>query len=101
MAPGKTQVGADLGLHHLGNPSACTPNGQLQTMMEYHHPAPAQLIFHGSWKFVVWSHSQSLQLTGLGKYLPVFDLPTATKAQLQEEGVLSLYGGCTWNTQLR
>ena len=30
-----TQVGADLGLHHLGNPRASTPSGQLQTMSEH------------------------------------------------------------------
>ena len=44
MAAGKTQVGVDLGLHHPGNPRASSPGGQLQTMSEYHHPAPAQLI---------------------------------------------------------
>ena len=40
-------------------------------MMEHHHPAPAQLILHGGWMFVVSSHSQSLQLTGLSKSLPL------------------------------
>ena len=70
-APGKTQVGADLGLHHLGNPRVSTPSGQPQTMSEHHHPAPAQLILHGGWRLVVSGHSQSLQLTGLGKSLPL------------------------------
>ena len=37
VALGNTLVGADLGLHHLENPRACAPSGQLQTMSEYHH----------------------------------------------------------------
>ena len=68
---GKTQVGTDLGLHHLGNPRAKVPSGQLQTMQEYHHPVLAQLILHGLWRLVISGHSQSLQLTGLGKSLPL------------------------------
>ena len=28
VASGKTQVGADLGLHQAGNPRACAPSGQ-------------------------------------------------------------------------
>ena len=67
MAPGKTQVAADPGLHHLGNPRACAGSGQLQTTSEHHHPAPAQLILHRGQRLVVSGHSQSLQLTGLGK----------------------------------
>ena len=35
VALGKTQVGADLGLHHLGNPRANIPGGQLQTTTLY------------------------------------------------------------------
>ena len=50
---GKTQVGADLGLHHLGNPRANTSSGQLQMMSEHHHPAPAQLILHRGQRVVV------------------------------------------------
>ena len=69
VAPGRTQVGADLSLHHPGNPRACTPSGQLQTMPEHHHPAPAPLILHGRWRLVVSDHSQSLQLTVLSKSL--------------------------------
>ena len=34
VALGKTQVGADLGLHHPENPRACEPIGKLQTMLE-------------------------------------------------------------------
>ena len=72
VAPSKTQVGADLGLHHLGNPRASTPSGQLQTtILEHHHPAPAQLILHRGQRLVVRGHRQSLQLTGLGKFLPL------------------------------
>ena len=71
VAPDKTQVGADLGLHHPGNPRACAPSGQLQTTLQHHHPAPTQLILHGWWRLVVSGHSQSLQLTGLGKSLPL------------------------------
>ena len=69
MALGKTQVGADLGLHHLGNPRASVPNGQLQTTLEHHHAAPAQLTLHGGQRFVVSGHSQSLQLTGMDQSL--------------------------------
>ena len=69
VALGKTQVGADLGLHHPGNPRASTPSGQLQTTLEHHYPAPAQLILHGGQRLVVSGHSQSLQLNGLGKSL--------------------------------
>ena len=68
---GKTQVGTDLGLPHAGNPRACTPSRQLQTMSEHHHPAPAELILHRGWNLVVSGHSQALQLTGLGKPLPL------------------------------
>ena len=71
VAPGRTQSGADLGLHHPGNPRACTTSGQLQTMLEHHHPVPAQLILQGRWRLVVSGHSQFLQLTGLGKSLPL------------------------------
>ena len=60
--PGKTQVGADLGLHHPGNPRASTPSGQLQTS-ENHHPAPAQLVLHRGGRLGVSGHRQSLQLT--------------------------------------
>ena len=67
----KIQVEADLGMHHLGNPWANTPSGQLQTMWEYHHPAPTLLILHRGWSLVVSGHSQSLQLTGLGYSLPL------------------------------
>ena len=71
MAPCKTQVGADPGLHYLGNLRDCAPSGQLQTTVEYHHPALAQLILHGGQSLVVSGHSQFLQLTGLGKFLPL------------------------------
>ena len=73
VAPGETQVGADLGLHHPGNPRASTTSGQLQTRSEHHHPAPAQLILQGGCGLVVTGHSKSfpLQLTGLSKSLPL------------------------------
>ena len=63
VAPGRTQVGNDLGLHHPGKPRACTLSGQLQTTSEHHHPAPAQLIFHKGWRLVVNGDSWSLPLT--------------------------------------
>ena len=69
--PSKTQVRADLSLSNPGNCKDSTPSGQLQTMLEHHHPAPAQLILHGKLRLVVSGHSQSLQLTGLGKSLPL------------------------------
>ena len=71
VAPGKTQVGANVGLHHPGNPLASSPSGQLQITLEHQHPAPAQLILHREQRLVVSGHSQSLQLTGLGKSLPL------------------------------
>ena len=71
VVPGKTQVRAEFGLRHPGNTRACTPSGQLQTMLEHHHPAPTQLILHGGQKLVVSGHSQSLPLSGLGKSLPL------------------------------
>ena len=69
VAPGKTEMVVDCGLHHLGNLRVCAPSGWLQTTPEYHHPVPTQLILHSGWRFVVRGHSQSLQLTGLGKSL--------------------------------
>ena len=71
VALGKTQVGADLGLHHPGSPRAWAPSGQLQTTSENHHPAPAHLIIHCGWRSVASGHSQSLQLTILGTSLPL------------------------------
>ena len=71
VASGKTQVGVDFCLHHLGNPRARAPRGQVQATSEHHHPVPAQLILHGGWRLVVSGHSQFLQLTGLDKSLPL------------------------------
>ena len=65
--PQAKQVGANLGLHHLGNPRAHTIRGQLQTTSEPHDPDPVRLILHGGRRLVVSGHSLSLQLTGLGK----------------------------------
>ena len=56
----KIQVGADLGLYQLGNPRACAPSGKLQTMLEHHHPAPAQLILHRGQRLVVSGQNLSL-----------------------------------------
>ena len=36
-----------------------------------HHPVPEQLILHGRQRLMISGHSQSLQLTGLGKSLPL------------------------------
>ena len=63
--------GADPGLHHLGNPRASAPSGQVQTTSEQHLSAPAQLILHGRQRLVVSGHSLFLQLFGLGKSLPL------------------------------
>ena len=71
VAPGKTQVGDELGRHHLGNPRASAPSGQLQTTSEHPHSIPVQLILHRGWRLVVSGQSQSLQLTVLGKSLPL------------------------------
>ena len=69
VTPGKTQEGADLGLYHPGNPRASLPSGQLQTTLEHHHPAPAQLILHRGRRLMVCAHSHSLPLTGVGESL--------------------------------
>ena len=71
VAPSKTQLGNELGLHHPGNSRASTPSRQLQTKMQHHHPSPAQLILCRGWRLVVSGHSQSLQLTSLGKSFPL------------------------------
>ena len=72
VAPRKTQMGANLGLHHLRNPRASTPSGQLQTTSgNTTTPSLSQLLAHRGWRLVVSGHSQSLQLTGLGKSLPL------------------------------
>ena len=55
VALGKTQVGADRGLHHPGNPKASTPSRQLQTTVEHHHPASAQMILHSVEVTGLWS----------------------------------------------
>ena len=70
VALGKTQVGADLGLNPLGNPRACAPTGQLQTMLEHHAPALAHLILLEGWRLVFSGQHQSYQLTGLSVSLP-------------------------------
>ena len=67
VALDKTQVGAELGLHHLRNPRVNAPSGQLHATLEHCHRAPPQLILHRGQRLVVSGHSQSLQLTGLGK----------------------------------
>ena len=61
----------ELTLAHLGNSRTYETSGQLQTMSEYHQPASAQLILHRRCRLVVNGHSQSLQLTGLDKSLPL------------------------------
>ena len=71
VAPGKTQMGDDIALHHQGNARASARSGQLQTTLYHCHPAPAQLILHGRQNLLVSGHSQSLHLTGLGKSLPL------------------------------
>ena len=56
---------------------ACTnretpgPAHPVDSYRHHHHLTPAQLILHGGWKLMVSGHSQSLQLTGLGKSLPL------------------------------
>ena len=68
---GEIQVRADLRLHDPRYPRANAPSGQLHTTSDHHHPAPAQLIPHGGQRLVVSGRSQSLQLIGLGKSLPL------------------------------
>ena len=72
-----------------GNPRASTPSGHLQTTVKLHNPAPAQLILHGGWRLVVSGHRQSLQLTSLGKSLPL---------TCQQQPRLNYKEGCTQST---
>ena len=97
---GKTEFGADLSLHYPGNSRASTTSVWTDTdNAQHYYPAPVQLILHG-WQWLVASgHSQSLLLTVLGK-IPPIDLTIATKAQVQEKGILSPLGGRTSNMQL-
>ena len=69
VATGKTEGGANLGLYHPGNPKVRASSGQLQTALVHYHLTPAQQILHGGQKLAVSGHSQSLQLTSLGKSL--------------------------------
>ena len=55
----------------LRKPRACAPNGEQQTLLEHHYFSPAQLILHKEQRLVVSGHSQSLQLTVLGKAIPL------------------------------
>ena len=70
------QAGWPWAKHRLWQNLACTtqetsgsthPVDSYRPLSERHHPAPAQLILHVGWRFVVCGPSQSLQLTGLGK----------------------------------
>ena len=54
---------------HSQNLRACALTGQLDNTLL--HPDPAQLIFYGCMRLVVSGHCQSLQVTGLGKSLPL------------------------------
>ena len=63
----KTQVACLIWDTPVGGPS-----GHLQTTSEHHYPVPAQLILHRGQRLVISGHSQSLQLTGLGKSFPLF-----------------------------
>ena len=64
-------MGVDLGLYCPGNPRANAPSGQLQTMSEHHHPALHSRSSMEGRGCVVIGHNQSLQMTGLGKSLPL------------------------------
>ena len=47
VAPGRTQVAADLGLHHPGGLRASAPRGQLQTMPGYNPTTVTSNILKG------------------------------------------------------
>ncbi|XP_053518864.1 RAD51-associated protein 1 isoform X5 [Artibeus jamaicensis] len=64
-------------------------------------PPPCPCTADPPWKAVSGEWSQPvLAADWFGQILPI-DLPAATKAQLQEEVVLSPHIGCTLSTQLR
>ena len=71
VAPGKTQMGADLGLHHLRTPRPVYPVDSYGPHWSTNHPEPAQLILYRRRRLVDSGHSQSLHLSGLGKSLPL------------------------------
>ena len=70
MAPGKAQVGADLGLPHPGNPRASTLSGQLHTMWEQGGGAPVwSVAVH--WVHRLWGFPGG---AGQGQPPPLFGL---------------------------
>ena len=69
VAPGKTQIGADLALHS-GSAHPVNSYRSLQTTSEHDHPIPAHLILQRA-EVDVNGHSQILQLPGRGKFLPL------------------------------
>ena len=90
VALGKTQVGADLGLHHSGNPRASIPSRQLQTMSEHHHLAPTQLILHG------WQRLVEVVIASLCSWLACIN-PFHWSANSNQGSTTR--GGCTQLTQ--
>ena len=99
LALGKTQVGADLGLHHPGK-----SQGQHTQWTATDHdgaPTPCPCSADPPQRAEgVGKQSQPVLVADWpGKILPI-DLPTATKAQLQEEDVLRSHKRCTSSTQL-
>ena len=98
MAQGKTQVGDGLGLYHPKPKGQCT---QWTATDHIGAPPPCPLTADppqmaevgGQW-------SQPVLAADWPEYIPSTDLPTATKSQLQQEGVLSPHNGHTSGIQL-
>ena len=98
VALGKTQVGAYVGLHHLGIPMASTPSGLPTDHVR--PPFPCPCTADPPWRAGVGGKcSQPILAADCPGQIPPIYLPTATKAQLHEEGVLSPHEGFTSSTQ--
>ena len=69
-------------------------------MSELHHPAPACTADPPQRAEGAGQWSQPFLATDRPEEIPSIDLPTAIKAQLQEEGLLSTHKGRTSSTQL-
>ena len=65
-----------------------------------HHPDPAQLIPYRWQRFVASGHSQSLQLTGLDKSLPLIFQEQPKLNYKRRVYSTNIKGNCTLSTYL-
>ena len=88
VSSGKTQVGADLGLHHSGNLRASAPIDHVRAPPPCPFTAdpPQGASSGGHW-------SQPVLAADWPEKIPPVDLLTATKDQLQDKDVLNPHKG--------